>query len=333
MNRKSAAAALFLAAASFLHAAGISAKAAADGALRKASIDEAVVYLKDCIPKADTASDRRSMYVFLAALQEKSSLYNDACASYSAAAGISAGNADGMPRKSNEQLVIDAVRCALSSGDFPVADSYLEAVRNSKDETVQAYAKLYAQWSALCRADNVASLEEPLAVLKAYAEVRSMKPVQPAILLTLWYITGDESYSAEIKKRFPSSVEASIVKGDVQMMPSPFWFFVPKEGVAEQETDFSDDALDVPSEPSPAVKQPVPSAAGKKIRLQLGLFRTESNARLLSAELAKKGFDCYITEETRASGTTYYIVLTDDDASGTQAEKLRSAGYECYAVD
>ena len=66
---------------------------------------------------------------------------------------------------------------------------------------------------------------------------------------------------------------------------------------------------------------------------QLGLFRTESNAKLLMEEVCAKGFDAYITSEKRASGTTYYIVLVREDKNGNVAERLRSAGYDCYAVE
>ena len=73
-------------------------------------------------------------------------LYDEAKNSYAAAAGIAAGDAAGMPKKSSEMLVIDAVRCALSAGDGDVALQFLNsAVRNSKDESIQAQIKLYEQ--------------------------------------------------------------------------------------------------------------------------------------------------------------------------------------------
>ena len=71
----------------------------------------------------------------------------------------------------------------------------------------------------------------------------------------------------------------------------------------------------------------------KTTKWQLGLFKTESNAKLLLDEVVKKGFDAYITSEKRASGTVYYIVLVREDKTGNVAERLRSAGYDCYAVD
>ena len=296
-------------------------------AVKKSTVEESVAYVKDQIKSLTVASEKRAAYVFLASLQEQLSLYGDAQKNYATAAGIAAGDAEGMPQKTNEQLVIDAVRCALCCGDWPTADSYLNsAVRNSKDANIQSYVKLYTQWSALCRAENVDDLNEPLELLKAYLKVQSMKPVHPVILLTLWYVTGDKSWSEQITKNFPSSTEAAIVKGDVQLLPTPFWFFVPKSGVAEQGTGTFTDVSNVTSESTPA------QATTKNTKWQLGLFKTESNAQLLCEEVQKKGFNAYVTSEKRASGTTYYIVLVKDDGTGT-ADKLRSAGYDCYPVE
>ena len=126
------------------------AKDIASEAAKKANVDESISYVQGQISKLTVASEKRAAYVFLASLQEQMSLYGDAQKNYAAAAGISAGDADGMPKKTNEQLVLDAVRCALCCGEYSIADSYLNsAVRNSKDAEILSYVKLYAQWSSL----------------------------------------------------------------------------------------------------------------------------------------------------------------------------------------
>jgi cell division septation protein DedD len=276
----------------------------------------------------------------MGSIQEQMSYFSDAVASYAAAAGIAAGDAEDMPKKTNEELVIDAVRCALSAGDYHTADLYLNsAVRNSKSDVIQSYIKLYSQWSSLCKAETPEEIQEPVALLQAYTKVQSMSAVWPSIFLTLWYVTGDNSYAVTLSNKFPNSIEAAIVKGDVQILPSPFWFFVPKSGEAEPESgSYSPSAYETPS--SETTVHTEEKSAGstneknlKKTKLQLGLFRTESNAKLLVDELKAKGFSCYITTEKRASGTTYYIVLTEENENNTVADELRSAGYDCYVVD
>jgi cell division septation protein DedD len=153
--------------------------------------------------------------------------------------------------------------------------------------------------------------------------------VHPLILLTLWYVTGDKSWSEQITQNYPNSTEAAIVKGDVQLLPTPFWFFVPKSGVAEQGTGTFKEDISV----APATKTTAAATTTKDSKWQLGLFKTESNAKLLCEEVKQKGFDAYIISEKRASGTTYYIVLVKDDGTGTTADKLRSSGYDCYLYE
>ena len=321
-----------------LFAAELTASFVTSEAAKKDSVEESVSYLKTQIAKMTVAAEKRAAYIFLASLQEQMALYDDAQKSYTQAAAIAAGDAAGMPKKTNEQIVLDAVRCALSSGDYATADSYLNsAVRNSKNATVQAYIKQYTQWSALCKAESVADIQEPVVMLQAYLKVDSMNAVKPAVLLTLWYVTGDTSYSKEISKLYPKSIEASIVKGDAQLLPTPFWFFVPKSGEAEQgtgtfaevETPKSDSSK---SGDSSSVEQ-ASVAPAKFTKWQLGLFRTESNAKLLVDEVKAKGFDAYLTTEKRASGTTYFIVLVREDKTGNVADRLRSSGYDCYGVE
>lgn len=338
MNKKIITIAASFLSAAVLFAADLKAKDVTTKAAAQASIEESISYLEKTAPTISNPADKRSVYIFMASLYEQMNQFEDAQRVYAVAAGIAAGDAEGMPKKSNEQLVLDAVRCALSAGDYLTADSYLNsAVRNSKNESVQAHIKLYTQWSELCKADDISELQEPIVMLQTYLKLDSMKSVQSTILLTLWYITGDKTYSKDITAKYPYSTEAAIVRGDIQLLPTPFWFFVPKSGEAELGTGtFTKEstAASAPAKtPAESKTSPAAETSTKPSKLQLGLFRTENNANLLKEELVKKGFAAYITKETRASGTTYYIVLVNDDSTNTTADKLRSAGYECYVVE
>ena len=350
---------IFFVCPAWLFSAELKAKDISLEAARQGSVTESIDYIKKQITTLTSPAEKRSTLIFLASLQEQFSMYDEAQKSYVAAAGIASADAEGMPKRTNEQLVLDAVRCALCTGDSAAADSYLNsAVRNSRNPEIIAYVKLYAQWSALCGAESTEDLNEPLEILKAYLNVSSMDSVKPVILLTLWFITGEEAYSKRIVADYPKSVEAAIVNGDVQLLPVPFWFFVPKTGVAQQGTGtFSSSATTVSSSSasfagastsststasavatSTAGSDNTSSSSGTPTqhtfsKWQLGLFRTESNATYLAEELKKKGFAAYITSEKRASGTTYFIVLVNENADKDIADRLRSAGYDCYPVD
>ena len=326
----------------------LTARSVADEAAKEDTADDSAAYIKSNLSKLTDPAEKRALYAFLGSLQEQLSEFDDARSSYAAAAAIAAGDATGMPRKSSEQLVLDAVRCALSTGDSATADSYLNsAVRNSTDSTIQSYIKLYTLWSSLCRAEKSDDLAEPVVMLKAYASLPSMAAVKPSVLLTLWYITGDDAYADSLRKEFSLSPEAGIVTGTVKILPAPFWYFIPRKAAAlpaaalpaaalpviAAENDINVDAADMGDSTKSAVPDSTESGtdAPKAKKLQLGLFREKANADSLVSTLTNKGFKPYITTETRASGTTYYIVVIDG-ADKSVEDNLRTAGFEFYPV-
>jgi hypothetical protein len=304
------------------------ARKVAEAAAEKKTAAASVDYLVKTIPSLSIPAEQRAAYAFLAAIQEQLGRYQDAGSSYAAAAAIAAGDADGMPGKSSEQLVLDAVRCALSSGDSDTADRYLNsAVRNSADVNIIAYVKLYEQWSALCRASDEAALQEPVVILKAYSDLASMKTVRPILLLTLWHITGDTVYADRLKKEFPASPETAIVSGDIQLLPAPFWYFAPRTGTAQP--DIAPEPVTLAGDQS---SETADAAAPQPVRQQLGLFREQVNAASFVTQLNRKGFAAYITTEKRPSGTVYYLVVVDENKNHTIGDELRTAGFECYPV-
>ena len=358
-----------------------------DESVKKGSPQDAVNYISKELVKLSSPAEKRALLAYLGSLQELLCQYDEAEKSYVQAAGIAAGSVDGMPKKSSERLVLDAVRTALCAGDADSALSYLNsAVRNSKSEEIQAQIKLYEQWAKLSLADDLSKAEEPVALLKTYVNLSSMKSVKPSVLLTLWYTTGDKKYSEALVNEFSNSPEAGIVTGKVQILPTPFWFFLPKHNDAnvlnESEIKPVSEAKSVsPVEKVSEAKSVSPaetlseakttassenalqsennrqaqdqtsssmeknstasktasstetvSHSSKSVRLQLGLFRDKNNSNAFVGRLKEKGFDAYIQEETRESGTTYYLVMVDENSEGNMALKLKSAGFESYPV-
>ena len=321
------------------------------------NIADTISYVSAQIEKMEEPKEKRALYAFLASLQEMSNKFEDAKKSYVNAARISAPAADGMTRKSNEQFVLDAVRCALSIGDYKSAESYLNSsIRNTQNENIQASIKLYSTWSALCKATTESELAESLVMLKAYTSLDSMKIVRPALFLTLWHLTGENSWAESLKKKFPNSPEAGIVKGDVKMLPAPFWYFLPRGENVRPLIDDVQELADISSLENkssateknasiPSSKKNESSSAKVDVtkkdenseeksgmrKLQLGLFREKANADKLVATLKEKGFTAYITTEKRSSGTVYYLVIIDE-TSKTLADTLRTAGFEFYPL-
>ena len=313
----------------------LTAKKITETAVAKENPQEAAEYIKLQLDAVSVPAEKRALYAFLGSLLESMALYDEAKNSYAAAAGIAAGDAAGMPKKSSEMLVIDAVRCALSAGDGDVALQFLNsAVRNSKDESIQAQIKLYEQWAALCNAENADDIAEPVSMLKAYADIPSMKSVNPSVLLTLWYVTGEADFGNRLVKKYPESAEAGIVTGKVQVMPSPFWYFVPRRKIALTQPSAEEKTVSATENGDGTQGEAAVKAdfSENPVKQQLGLFRDKSNAEEFVRRLNEKNFKGYIQEETRSSGTTYYIVLVDENEDGSMGLKLKSAGFECYPI-
>lgn len=319
----------------FSQTSGTTAKGALTAATNMNSLEDAVSYLKKTAGTMKVASEKRAVLAILAGTEEQLGNYDDAQKHYAQAAGIqgSAQTSAGVPNKTSEQLVLDAVRCALNAGDYATAQSYLNSsVRNSKDEKVLAYVKLYEQWAALCKAGSDGNVSEPLAILKTYSALDSMKSVRPSILLTLWHLTGEKEYSDKLKKDFPKSMEAAVVKGGVQILPSPFWYFVPKSGSDLPDVDIENVADSSSKNSDSSANSSFSSSSEKVVKEQLGLFRDKANAQRLFDQVKAKGFNPEIDTETRPSGTTYYIVVVRENKEGTIGNQLRTVGFECYPV-
>lgn len=325
----------------------LSAKKIADNAIKKESPQEAAQYVAAEAEKITVPVEKRAAYAFLGSLQEATADFNAAQKSFAKAAGIAAGNAEGMPKKSSERLVIDAIRCALSGGDWETAENYLNsAVRNSKSAEIQATIKLYEQWAILCKAQNDSDLKEPCEMLKTYANLESMKSIKPSVLLTLWYITAENSYADLLNKEFPASMETGIVNGKVQVYPAPFWYFLPRKTAATPkistgkatyaETKSSESAAEKTHESQTksvaSTEKKSSSTEPKAKRQQLGLFRDKANAQNFAEKVNSKGFKSYIQTETKSSGTTYFLVVVDENIEGTMGIQLKNAGFECYPV-
>ncbi|MBQ9207876.1 MAG: SPOR domain-containing protein [Treponema sp.] len=322
----------------------VTAKSVIDAASKKTALSDSISYLQKNAPTVTASAEKRAVYAFLAAILEQQGQYAEAQKTYAQAASIQ-GSADsivsGVPNKNSEELVIDAIRCALCAGDYSSAEKYLNSsVRNTKDEKITAFVKLYEQWSILCKAKNEGETKESIAMLKTYATLDSMKAVRPSILLTIWHLTGESQYAETLKKNHPKSMEAAIVKGEIQTLPTPFWYFIPRNGVdlpeiADSSVSVGSGAVATPSAESSSASSSSSkkSASNEKIvKQQLGLFREEANAKALAERVKAKGFNAEITTEVRPSGTRYYIVVVNENAKGSVGDELRTAGFECYPV-
>ena len=290
------------------------------------------------------ASNQRSLYTFLGSLTEQLGDYGSAAAWYAKAAGISAAPAPNTPVFTSEELVLAAVRCSLSCGESQKAEGYLAFLENSTNEKTKAYVGLYKMWSTLSTVSSNQQLSEPVATLQSYATMASMKWVRSSVYLTLWYITGNAEWSSKLQKEYPESAEAAIVTGAAKLLPTPFWFFLPRTEIADNSATENTAASTVASEKQATGTSSSGNHSGGIhsanttaeshviVRQQVGFFRNKENAENLVTRLSEAGFKSDITQEKRASGTSYFVVTVPEDAQKTMGLKLKTAGFECYPV-
>lgn len=333
----------------FTVAAQSGAVSSIDKALSFDTVEESISFLKKEAEASQDNCDRRVIYAFTGSIQEQASLYSDASASFAKAASISVSqetvnafilkkNAKAsekivysMLKKTSGILVLDAVRSSLNAGDSKTALNYLNSsIRNSKDEKIQARIKLYEVWAKLCDAEKESDLEESIALLKAYSTMTSMESELPSVLFTLWYVNNDKDAAELLKKKYPSSPEANAVSGNVSIMPTPFWFFVPRKGNAVANANDSKASSITSGTASAKAKETVKEEKVK--RQQTGLFGKKENAQAMVDRLKAKGFAAYIEEEKRPSGNIYYIVVVDENEKGDMGLQLKTAGFDCYPI-
>lgn len=339
--------------------AQVSSVNAIEKSLEQDTIEQSIEYLQKDIAGEKTNLDKRILYAFTGSIQEQASQYQDASQSFAKAAGIPLSASEinsfilkkdaspaekiaySMLKKTSSVLVLDAVRCCLNCGDSQTARNYLNSsVRNSKDEKIAAKIKLYEQWCNLCDAQTESDLDEIIVMLNAYSKMESMESELPSILFSLWYISEDKNAAELLKTKFPHSAEANIISGNLSLLPTPFWFFVVRKGNATASANNSK-ADSLRDEKSPGIEVAKTGAQTQKNdhsetekikRQQVGLFSKKENAQILVERLQEKGFKPYIEKETRASGNVYYIVIVDENESGTMGMLLKTAGFDCYPV-
>lgn len=323
------------------------------------NIEDTIASVKLKLSKTTENQDKLALYEKLAVLSEFSGLYPEAVDAYQKASKLATSD--------SESYIFKAVRCALSSGDTAKADSLLSSISEKTRNTENASKlKLYALWSWLSKCDTYDDTFEPVTILKSYVDMPAMSAQKSSILYTLWYVTQDNSYAERIKAECKNSSEYLILIGDVQLMPSPFWYFIPKnntvvenkttsvketvartentEIVAKTEIKPVSDAKttsetkissEVKTTVEPKETSTLKETSESKTTLlyyQLGFFSSYENAKRLVDRVLAKNIKAEILKEKRESGNTYYAVIVKNDSSSDIGEIIKNSGFECCPV-
>ena len=132
--------------------------------------EDSITYLQEELGN-ESVFNKGDISSLLAQIQEQQGLFNEAKNNYSLAASFF-----GIQTKEGQMMQLGAIRCALSTGDTATADLLLStSMGNPTDAVVTSRIRLYAVWSAICKAETTKDLEIPIQALEQYTKMQSMK--------------------------------------------------------------------------------------------------------------------------------------------------------------
>lgn len=273
---------------------------------------------------------RMQALTLLAGYEHLHSNYSYAVAYYQQAAALACTE-----RKA--ELLLDAVREALCGGDYDSARRLLSDtaafITTDMSNQYDVRTAVYNAWLLLAEDKT----DKALPLITAYIQNKAFKDYHPALLFTLWWVTGDENIQQQLSTQYPSSIEAAAVMGNVTVHPSSFWYLMPRS--SSFQTEHEEKTVSATDDRQRAAQTNHPSKDGeankkrtKPLYYQLGFYKTKRYAQAMLTDLQKKHFTPEIKEELRPSGTLYFVVLVKENEDGTMGILLKNAGYEAFPV-
>ncbi|GHU84042.1 hypothetical protein FACS189473_0180 [Spirochaetia bacterium] len=266
------------------------------------------------------------------------------------------------PDKQDDRSLLEGVRCYISLGELDSAEAGVRMVLlNGSDPAMIREGRFLGCLIEAFRTGNSAALSRLLGE-GDYADRK------PAILYSLWKISGDEAWQTRLRVEHPASPEARSLTSAAQNIstaPTPMWFLFPgREGIRIAEPVPAGSASPQPEiTPSPAtapqlvtaapqpaaapptaVPDPVPdpqeavppvstpSAPQRSAVLQTGFFSREANAKALADQLTRAGFIPSI-KTRQVNNTTHFVVsVPPGDDINASLRRLKDLGFEAFPV-
>jgi tetratricopeptide (TPR) repeat protein len=216
------------------------------------------------------------------------------------------------PGKRDDESLLAGARCLAAMGEFDQAEAHIKTILHTGGDRLSLAAARFldAQIEAL-RSGHTTALES-LTAEPDYADIN------PALLYTLWRISGAESYKNRLLEEYPASPEAGILSGLLGSPALALWFLFPgREG-----------ALSAPQIAEPDRKD----ATGAAAVLQTGIFSAEGNARIMAERLRAAGFSPTLRPR-RLNDRDYWTVSVPPGPDMQQTVmRLKDAGFESFPV-
>lgn len=309
--RRPAALAAGLAAALALGAQSPSANA---GSAKAGSAD-----LERLAAEAPAGAERKRALADLAVLRELLGDFEGAAAAWADAAFSDASGRD-------DGSLLESARLLIALGEFGRASADVRTVLLTGSDPAAVARARYLGALAAC----IAGEEGGASLLAAFVDDEAYAAERPTALYVLAAATGDRAWRDKLLSDHPGSPEALVLSdGKVSVWPAPHWLFL---GAGAPVPEASPAEAPVPrAEPAPPALGSAKDPDGG-IRLQVGLFGSEANARAFVLRLEKAGFAAAVGKRSIA-GKEYLTVTVaggaDPDAA---ALRLKDAGFESFPL-
>jgi hypothetical protein len=244
----------------------------------------------------------------------------------------------------DDPSLLEEARCLIALGELEKAESNVLAVllkgpasspATGEFRTAQYLAALIEGFRSASPSGLISLLKDP-----------ENTDLAPAILYTIWKITGDSGYAQRLTTGYPESPEGMVLLGEkvpqqVTAAPTAMWFLPP---------DLRGTSLQVPAPealayfgleaPVQSAVQPPAAAPAPAVTptdappgsLQTGLFSREENARSMADRIRRAGFSPSITRR-QVNGTDYWSVHVPPGQNMMDTIiRLKDAGFESFPV-
>ncbi|MDR0637263.1 MAG: SPOR domain-containing protein [Treponema sp.] len=271
-----------------------------------------------------SGADKHAAFLRLAKLLRLSGNIEKAAAAWTDAAFAE-------PGKRDDDALLEAAYCFIAIGEMEKAEASIKTVLLTGTNSAALFRARYltAQLQAFRASET--------ALLVNLAHDANYERYKPAIYYTIWTVSHDERYKAQLLLEYPGSPEALIVKGDPSAVAtdSAMWLLFPARelvSVGSAAPTASETTprptLSPSAQPGPTSAQPALSPSSTV--LQTGLFSVELNARAQIVQLNAAGFQALLQERT-VNGRQYWAVLVVPGADAEQTmRQLKQKGFDSF---
>ncbi len=277
-------------------------------------------YLLTKLKNVSTSKDQKEVNKFLAEYAIRNKLFENAGEHYLKCYDLETSNKD-----SSKKYLLKALKCFILSGNTNRAyTTYgkLSSLRTSKSSIYDSEADLYLQYLHLKESLSNPSIDfdAVIHILKSYLNDKNFISFKASILFTIWFISNDKEAENTILMQYPKSIEAMLIKGDVIILPTTFWYLLPSNKI------YYDEEISLPSLDSSTTKISIP------IAYQIGFFKNKEYAVTKATSMRDKGYVVEIKEEKRESGILYFAVFVIEKENGNTGLRLKNEGYETFPI-